>query len=152
MNFLNKIKWFIQRGRRGYADCDVWSLDYYLADVISKSVQQLHDTTSGYPASFSTLKDYEEVEDITACYNWKKELLCIAAGFDAIKVIIDDNILDTSSADKLYHGFSSDKTEYEKELDRLITSKEYKESAAYYEKKWEEGSKSFIKNFSSLWD
>jgi len=38
--YLN-IKWFIQRGKRGYADCDVWNFDYYLSDVIVNALKEL---------------------------------------------------------------------------------------------------------------
>jgi len=39
--FPRKIKWFIQRGKRGWADCDTWGLDFYLADIIENSIQYL---------------------------------------------------------------------------------------------------------------
>ena len=26
-DYYHRVKWFIQRGRRGWADCDVWGLD-----------------------------------------------------------------------------------------------------------------------------
>jgi predicted N-acyltransferase len=35
------IKWFIQRGQRGFADCDVWDFDNYLARIISNGCKQL---------------------------------------------------------------------------------------------------------------
>ena len=33
-----EIKWFIQRGRRGWADCDTWNFDVYISGVIAKAV------------------------------------------------------------------------------------------------------------------
>lgn len=30
-----KLYWFLQRGWRGYADCDTWAFDYYLSKVIT---------------------------------------------------------------------------------------------------------------------
>ena len=32
-DFKNNIKWFIQRGKRGYSDRDLWSFDWYLAEI-----------------------------------------------------------------------------------------------------------------------
>lgn len=37
----SEIKWFWQRGRHGYSDRDLWSLDVYFADMISKSMVDL---------------------------------------------------------------------------------------------------------------
>ena len=34
-----KIYWFFQRGYRGWADCDAWDLDTYLARVISEALK-----------------------------------------------------------------------------------------------------------------
>lgn len=42
-------KWFVQRGKRGWADCDVWSIDGYLSSILPDMLQRLRDTTHGYP-------------------------------------------------------------------------------------------------------
>ena len=55
-----QIKWFIQRGKRGWADCDVWGLNSYLAEVISGSVKKLKKIHNGYPDGFEE-EEYEEV-------------------------------------------------------------------------------------------
>lgn len=44
------LKWFIQRGSRGWADCDVWSIDSYLSEVIPPMIERLNGNTHGYPA------------------------------------------------------------------------------------------------------
>lgn len=44
-----KIKWFIQRGGRGYADCDVWDLDNYLAEWLPSALAQLRNNKMGHP-------------------------------------------------------------------------------------------------------
>ena len=56
-----KIKKFIQRGFRGWAEEDVWSLHYHLARIISESVHRLRLTSHGYPC---VLKDEYEWDDI----------------------------------------------------------------------------------------
>lgn len=43
---LQRLKWFIQRGRRGYADCDVWNFNDYLADVIIGGLLELKEAAS----------------------------------------------------------------------------------------------------------
>lgn len=85
----NDFRWFIQRGRRGYADCDLWSFDTYLADVISKGVIHLRDTTHGYPMDLSEDK-------------WTEILTTISEGF---------------SQDKFSHnGFDNEKFDKSMEL------------------------------------
>lgn len=60
-DFPNEIKWFIQRGKRGYADCDVWSLDWYLLGWLPKAIRQLRDTTHSYPTSGITPREWGKV-------------------------------------------------------------------------------------------
>lgn len=42
------IRSFVQRGKRGYADTDLYDLSDYLEKLITKSVSQLESTTIGY--------------------------------------------------------------------------------------------------------
>jgi len=37
----DEVEWFIQRGKRGWANCDVWSLHSYLSEVIRGTIHQL---------------------------------------------------------------------------------------------------------------
>jgi len=41
------IKWFYQRGKRGYSDCDVWSLDYYLSSWMPEAIRRLSKLPHG---------------------------------------------------------------------------------------------------------
>ena len=45
----SEVKWFIQRGKRGYADCDVWSLDSYLNSWMPEAIHQLKKRESWIP-------------------------------------------------------------------------------------------------------
>lgn len=69
---FSKIKYFIQRGKRGYADCDVWNLNDYLADMLFDALKQLNREKLGYPCN------YPEEE-------WTKILNDMIAGFRAYK-------------------------------------------------------------------
>lgn len=71
-----KIKFFIQRGKRGYSDRDVWNLHHYLSDVIAGSVRQLRDTTMSYPMG-------------TTSNEWSKTLTKMANGFEAGEKSLD---------------------------------------------------------------
>lgn len=81
-SFFRKIKWFIQRGKRGYADCDLWNLDTYLEGVMSKGLRGLAKMTSGYPNSYETFD------------SWQKQLNDIA---DLVEKFNPDNCLDWDS-------------------------------------------------------
>lgn len=48
-DFLYSIKYFVQRGKRGYADCDIWGFDYYLARVIKEGVKRIKKVKHGVP-------------------------------------------------------------------------------------------------------
>ena len=56
----NKPKWFIQRGRRGYADCDVWSMHDYLQRIIPEMIRKLDDEGHGYATVFKTPEKYSK--------------------------------------------------------------------------------------------
>jgi len=67
---LFDIKCFIQRGRKGYSDRDLWDFDCYLAKIISSGLQELKENNLlSYPYS---LKSKEE---------WKNILNTIIEGF-----------------------------------------------------------------------
>ena len=67
------LKAFVQRGRRGYADCDVWNLDDYLQAWLPAALRKLASDNCGYPVAF------EENPD-----DWEKALLQMADGFDSL--------------------------------------------------------------------
>jgi hypothetical protein len=53
---INEIKWFFQRLIRGYADCDIWSLDVFIVEKIRKPLKAFirHQEEEGMslPAEF----------------------------------------------------------------------------------------------------
>ena len=49
-----EIKWFLQRGRRGWADRDTWSMDSYLERVIPGMLIRLANAAHGYPCQNKT--------------------------------------------------------------------------------------------------
>ena len=48
-DFTNSIKFFFQRGARGYCDKDVWSIDTWFLDIMPKMLRQLKTETHGAP-------------------------------------------------------------------------------------------------------
>lgn len=65
---------FFQRGGRGYADCDTWSFDTYLQEVLVGGLRLLAKKTHSYPG-IEEAKTYED---------WVKLLKEMADGFQAV--------------------------------------------------------------------
>jgi len=79
---FNNIKYFIQRGKRGYSNQDLWNVDSYLCEIIPPMVRHLKDTQTGCPSEFF---DASKVND--ECWKWKAVLEEIAQGFEAAQEI-----------------------------------------------------------------
>jgi hypothetical protein len=72
MALYDKAKWFIQRGYRGYADCDAWSLDYYLAGWMPAAIKYLEENKHGTPIGMTPK-------------GWATRLRIMREGFEAVK-------------------------------------------------------------------
>ncbi len=70
---FSHLKWFIQRGRRGWADCDVWSFDTYLASVIAGGVKHLKEIEHGHPADITRERWHEILNDIIFAFEALKD-------------------------------------------------------------------------------
>lgn len=53
------FKWAYQRVMRGYADCDVWSFDCFLAKIIPAGLRQLAEGHS-HPLEFKTHEEWSK--------------------------------------------------------------------------------------------
>ena len=71
-----RIKWFIQRGYRGYADCDAWSLDYYLAGWMPAALKRLENNKIGCPCGMTPR-------------GWRTRLRIMRDGFEAARAMGD---------------------------------------------------------------
>ena len=66
MHIFTEIKWAKQRITRGYSDRDWWSIDHFIADVLSKALRQYVE------AGHLVINDKEEWlkhSDVLANYN-----------------------------------------------------------------------------------
>lgn len=119
-----EIKWFCQRGKRGWSDKDVWNMWYYLAEVIPQMVAYLKKTNHGYPGELWA-KYTKELGENNEAYEaadkeWHEILETITDGFKAA-IEMDDHI---------------------------VRSPEYKEA----KKRFDKGMKAFHRYFHDLWD
>ena len=73
---------FIQRGARGWADEDTWSLDDYLTRVIIGSVRHIMESVHGCPMSLCEDGDVD-----AGVKKWNVILYDIVIGFEASKLL-----------------------------------------------------------------
>lgn len=151
-----EVKWFIQRGRRGYADCDVWSIDHYINGWMPAALRRLKDTKQGLPCSIFEPEDCGEdghpSEEGTerAQARWNAIMDKMIAGFEA----------DQRASDGVYEeelgqypldrpsGVSAAawaKVKHDRfEASKFLTKRDETLS--------EEGRALFMKHYHSLWD
>ena len=139
-NIHNEIKYFFQRGYKGYSDRDVWSADYYIAKTVSKIITQLNKKKNGYPYGLSTKE-------------WGNILKKIAKSFNQASKIVNLDIayapLDKKYTIKDYNINKQIEKKVNKKFPRIykckiLTIKEGKE--------FQEGFDLFKKYFFDLWD
>lgn len=65
-----QCKWFLQRGHRGYADCDVWGWCSYMARVNAAALHRLASSKYGHPCGMTQP-------------GWRSRLAKMADGFEA---------------------------------------------------------------------
>lgn len=128
-HFPRSVKWFCQRGYRGWADCDWWDTDEYLADVICEMLIKLRQNYDGCPVDLSV----QDKDGKSNCDLWGIELDKMIEGFRAAKLI--------KNGDYFGH-FGNEKLTVEE------ISEKYKELEA----RLKIGGESFIKYFNHLWD
>jgi len=66
---VKHVKWKVQRAKRGFSDCDVWSIDYWFIDVMPKMLSQLMENSNSCPEldeegnriEYGSAKESEEV-------------------------------------------------------------------------------------------
>lgn len=126
-----EVKYFIQRGRRGYSDRDLWDFDSYLSEIIPPAVRHLAKNASGCPGETWDVKQVNN-----ECHVWKEILEEIAQGFEAATQI--KSLSRFSKWLKTEEGFYDHKVEKEKD----------KQLAAKFDK----GMELFAKYFLNLWD
>ena len=139
-DLIDNIKWVIQRGRRGYSDCDVWGLDYYLSNMIPKALKHLKKTQTILP----TWKFGKESEDV-ALKRWHNIMDTIIYTFEIANKIGEENYIycpSKSYNNKIYIELRESMIKLD--FTTIMTLEECK--------KYEEGWKYFQKHFFSLWD
>lgn len=138
-----ELKTFIQRGKRGYGDSDVWGFCDYLTNVILGGLKQLRKNKCGYPATLNPKTDTYDYDE----KRWERILDNMIYTFETSKKILDNY----PEKDWLY----TPTDEWEKRKDVRDAFKDGKTMKVMTKEEclfFEEGWKLFSKNFFSLWD
>ena len=69
-----RIKWFIQRGKRGWANSDTWGFDCYLTKVISEGVHHLKENIHGMPGNLTEGQWIDILNKITNTFELAKRM------------------------------------------------------------------------------
>ena len=85
---IRRFKWAYQRITKGYANCDLWNLDHYLAKLIASAVRELAETGMGFPGD----------EEFPTEESWEEYLKTIA---DFFEMYLDDELFNVYEEDYL---------------------------------------------------
>jgi len=128
-NLFNGIKWFVQRGRRGYSQEDTWDLADYFCRLLPPMIRELQGKC-GCPSEFY---DRESVNN--ECHKWDETLEEMAQGFEAAKWIKDMSISSSIRELNGKRGYNFDFKSFDNA-----------------EEKMNKGLALFAKHFLSLWN
>lgn len=142
MDTYRNIKWFIQRGKRGYSDCDVWGFNEYLTEVIIRGLMDLKQQAHGCPSEFPHVQAVITEDNDSAMKEWKRILETMIWTFKANSKIHDTKwipVFNERKRDRFEKFVKNEKFNY-----YLMTKKDMK--------RYEEGWKNFKKYYFDLWD
>jgi len=101
IDLFDNAKWFIQRGHRGYADCDVWSIDWHLTEYMPKALRDLRDQVHGTPLIDTGRPcDFENPDTLTMD-EWKATIERLAQTFEEARKLQEmeyDTLVDIKAA------------------------------------------------------
>lgn len=128
-SLLDKLKYFMERGRNGFSTQDTWNFQDYLCTIIPKAIRTLK-SGQGCPG-----KLYDSTATNNECHKWDTILEEIATGFEAgLKISQTGCHKTTKNEEGLYTW------EYDTEHAKILT------------KKFERGMDLFKTHFFDLWD
>lgn len=124
-----EIKFFWQRGTRGWSDRDVWSIDGFMLQILPDMIRQLSYTKHGCPEEF-----WDEHCRGDECHLWREFLVDMAAKLECGAKAQDLDISPYKKEDGKY-----DWDAFHAEYERLMAE-------------WRQGMDWLKKYFFNLWD
>jgi hypothetical protein len=151
------IKYFIQRGKKGYSCRDVWGFYEYLTDVIVGGLKELQGMVHGYPSGITNSQAIDTDGESKGTKEWKKIIGKIIWTFEAIKkienhewVLVEDESKRKELINYVRRLNKSDKDK-KRLFDDLLPHK-WHHMTRQEMKKYHEGWALLKKYFMSLWD
>jgi len=99
--FPKEVKWFVQRGQRGWSDQDAWSVYDHLSEIMPPMIRQMSENSKGTPVAMFSKKaqkdaynGYTKAQEKAAERKWKNVLETIAMTFEIEQGISSSEILD----------------------------------------------------------
>lgn len=144
--FPKEIKWFIQRGYRGWSDQDAWDVHGHIANIMPQMLRQMKENSYGCPvAMYEDVNKYEYSEDEqeVAAKKWNSILDTIIRAFEIEDGIASSEILDLGPRP----------TKKQKDFGKIHSEKFGIDILTKEDRKIQkEGWKNFQKYFQNLWD
>lgn len=150
-HFFKNIKWVWQRITRGYADCDIWSLDAWLVCLLPQAIRTLESKLHGHP--------YDMTEE-----EWHEYLLKMATHFENYYVahIEWENPIELPSfsveelfeknGQKLRRLSIDEVKNYDYQEKRKLWREEEEKHAKYMKEELHKGLSMLEARFGDLWD
>lgn len=155
MDNYRAIKWFIQRGKRGYSDRDVWGFNWHLSEVIIQGLMDLKKQLHGCPCGMIGTQSIEtEEEPSEAMKEWKHIIETMIWTFKASRKIQDHTwlpVFDERRRPKFEKWIKKLKDPDKDPLFKDVKLEYYlmtKKDMIRYEEGW----KNFKKYYFDLWD
>ena len=154
-----EIKWFIQRGRRGYSDRDIWGFDFYLSEIICGGINELKNQVHGVPGEIAEkFKDKNDSDSIDiAMIEWKRILGEISWTFETSIKIQENDLIPVfderkrKQADKFVKSLNMPQKEEDK-LFKDLPDVHYNIMSKEDTKRYKNGWKFFKQYYYGLWD
>lgn len=125
----SEVKFFWQRGTRGWSDRDVWGIDNFLLSILPGMLRQLAITKHGCPEEF-----YDDHCKGDECHMWREFLNDMADKLECGTKALELELEPFKKADGSY-----DMEAFKAEYERLV-------------KEWGQGIDWVKKYFFNLWD
>lgn len=161
---LDDLKYYHQRGVRGWSNRDVWGFDYYLSDVIIGGLKKLKEDKHGCPGLDGFGGDYGDQTDEQfdkMQEEWNRRLDCMIFAFEITKRIQSNDLITPFKDD---HDDYFTEEELQKQVDfckrmnepHIMFGKEFIGDYSVISKedwqKYLDGWKYFRKHYFGLWD
>lgn len=145
--YWKQALYFWQRGTRGWADCDCWSLDAHLCEVLVGALDHLSRSKHGIPSNL-LLEDSDEGHAAAQAV-WEQTVKEMIEGFQAGSDIITDN-----GAEEFFGPGPEKDESIEDFLKRPseFDSEGYQNWGAAKQAVFDRGMKLFHKHYFNLWD